>query len=260
MGSQPEKKRKPLPEIAPNKLGDTVYKILGHSAKALYDLLATVKVEGGEKLPLDKGYIIVANHLTVLDPITVAYPSFKRGTLPRFLAKESLFRAPVLGWIMQNLAHIPVMRGSVDARKSLDTAQNIIEAGGAVIIYPEGTLTSDPAQWPMSGRTGVARLALATGAPVYPIAHWGDQEIVPQGAKGVSLFPRKTVKIKVGDPIDLQQFVSSEPGKKYSRSELQAVTDAMLDEVTGLLEELRGETRPATRWNHLTQAYEKAED
>lgn len=258
MGSQP-KKQEPLPEIAPNKLGDTVYKILGHTAKTLYRALATLKIEGTEKLPTDKGYIIVANHLTMLDPITVAYPSFSQGTLPRFLAKESLFRAPVLGWILRNLAHIPVMRGSVDARKSLDTAQNIIKAGGAVVIYPEGTLTTDPQQWPMSGRTGVARLALSTGAPVFPIAHWGDQEILAPRAKKFTFFPRKTVHIRVGDAINLADHVEVTPGKKYSRSELQTVTNVMLDEVTSLLEEIRGETRPATRWNSVTKSYEEAE-
>lgn len=257
--SSDAKKREPLPEIAPNALGDFVYKILGHTAKNLYRALATIKIEGAEKLPKDKGYIIVANHLTMLDPITVAYPSFSKGTLPRFLAKESLFRAPVLGWILQNLAHIPVVRGSADARKSLETAKNIVDAGGAVVIYPEGTLTTDPSQWPMSGRTGVARLALSTGAPVFPVAHWGDQEILPKGSKSFKFFPRKTVNIKIGDAIDMSKLINAEEDKKYTRSELQTVTDAMLDEVTGLLEEIRGEQRPATRWNHLKQAYEEAE-
>lgn len=257
MGSQSAKKA-PLPEIMPNKLGDTVYKILGTTARILYRSLATIRVEGAEKLPKDQGYIIVANHTTILDPITVALPAFEQGTLPRFLAKDSLFRAPVLGWVLRNLAHIPVVRGSTDARKSLETAQNIIRAGGAVVIYPEGTLTSDPDLWPMQGRTGVARLALATGVPVYPLAHWGDEKILPDGAKP-SIFPRKTVTIKVGDPIYLNTLVDVEAEKKYNRTELQAVTDAMLDEVTKLLADIRQEERPAGRWNPQRKSYDPLE-
>lgn len=249
MGSHSDKK--PLPEIKPNAVGDAIYKVLGYSAKGLYHLLMSVKVDGMSNLPHKTGYIVVSNHLTAADPITVAYPVFNSGTLPRFLAKESLFRAPVLGWILQKLAHIPVSRGSVDARKSLETAQNVVEAGGAVIIYPEGTHSTDPDFWPMQGRTGAARLALATGVPVVPIAHFGDQEFLPSGGKPQP-FPRKTVHVKVGAPIDLSTVIEIAEGKKYSRAELQLATDTMLDAVTQLLEEIRGEQRPEGRWNPAT--------
>ncbi len=162
-----------LPEIEPTASGDALYKVLGNAARGLYKLIARVEITGRENLPKSGGYIIVANHTTELDPVTVAFPAFVEGALPRFLAKDSLFRAPVFGYIMRKLAHIPVVRGSVDARKSLITARKIVEAGGAVVIFPEGTTTHDPQLWPMQARTGAARLALATGAPVFPLAHWG---------------------------------------------------------------------------------------
>lgn len=206
--------KKALPEIEPTAYGDALYKVLGNAARGVYKLIARVEITGRENLPKNGGYIIVANHTTELDPVTVAFPAFVEGALPRFLAKDSLFRAPVLGYIMRKLAHIPVVRGSVDARKSLITARKVVEAGGAVVIFPEGTTTHDPQLWPMQARTGAARLALSTGAPVYPVAHWGDEQILgyvdEPGEDGrvkekrkVSLFPRKTVRVKVGPALDI---------------------------------------------------------
>nr|WP_280927033.1 MULTISPECIES: lysophospholipid acyltransferase family protein [Rothia] len=227
----------------------------------MYKLIAHVEITGRENLPKSGGYIIVANHTTELDPVTVAFPVFVEGALPRFLAKDSLFRAPVLGYIMRKLAHIPVVRGSVDARKSLITARKIVEAGGAVVIFPEGTTTHDPQLWPMQARTGAARLALATGAPVYPVAHWGDEQILgyvdEDGEDGrikekrkISLFPRKTVQVKVGKALDIASLVEDiSPDAKHTRTELGVVTDAMLDAITAELEKIRGEKAPEGRWN-----------
>ena len=243
--------QQPLPELKPTAFGDSMYRVLGTAARGVYRSLLSLQLEGKEKLPRDRGYIVISNHLTELDPVTVAYPVFVTGTLPRFLAKESLFRAPGLGWMLRTLAHIPVARGSVDARKSLETAQNVVDGGGAVIIYPEGTLSKDPDGWPMAGRTGAARLALATGAPVIPIAHWGDQDFLPPHSKP-SILPRKKVRVKVGDPLDFSHIVQSEPGKKYTRSELVELTNFMLDAVTELLEDIRGEKAPEGRFNPAT--------
>lgn len=243
--------KQPLPELKPTASGDALYKGLGSVARVLYHGLFKLSLSGQEKLPRDRGYIVVANHISEVDPITVAYPVYVTGTLPRFLAKESLFRAPGLGIILRKLAHIPVARGSVDARKSLVTAQNVVDAGGAVIIYPEGTLTKDPELWPMQGRTGAARLALATGAPVYPVAHWGDQDFLPPHGKP-RFFPRKKVQVRVGDPIDFSHIVDRAEGKKYTRDELAAVTEHMISEVTSLLAEIRGEAAPQGRYNPAT--------
>ena len=250
-----------LPEIEPTASGDALYKVLGNAARGLYKLIARVEITGRENLPKSGGYIIVANHTTELDPVTVAFAAFVEGALPRFLAKDSLFRAPVFGYIMRKLAHIPVVRGSVDARKSLITARKIVEAGGAVVIFPEGTTTHDPQLWPMQARTGAARLALATGAPVFPVAHWGDEQILGYvdelGEDGrnkekrkISLFPRKTVRVKVGKALDIASLVEdASPDAKHTRTELGVVTDAMLDAITAELEKIRGEKAPEGRWN-----------
>ena len=260
--------KKALPTLEPTPQGDKLFKVLGNAARVVYKGIARIEIIGSENFPTDRGYIVVANHSTEIDPVTVALPIFNNGVFPRFLAKDSLFRAPVLGYIMRKMAHIPVIRGSVDARKALITARKVVEAGGAVVIYPEGTTTGDPEGWPMQARTGAARLALATGAPVVPVAHWGDEQILGydyetvdggrvKEHRKVSLFPRKMVKVKVGKPLDIASLIDDpSPEVKHTRTELGVVTDAMLDAVTELLEDIRGEKAPTGRWNPRTKRRE----
>ena len=263
-------KRPELPELRPTPGGDRLYKVLGTLMRPVYATIGKVRFEGIENLPTNGSYIVVANHTTELDPVTIGYAPFIKGALPRFLAKDSLFHAPVLGYIMRKLAHIPVVRGSADARKSLDTARGVLAAGGAVVIFPEGTTTTEENNWPIPARTGAARLALSTGVPVIPMAHWGDQEILgyeyytdedgkQKYHRKVSLFPRKTVRVKIGKPMDVRTLVADpSPEAKHTRAELREVTESMMAEVTRLLEELRGEKAPQGVWNASTRRYEPA--
>jgi hypothetical protein len=97
----------------------------------------------------------------------------------------------------------------------------------------------------MVAKTGVARLALATGAPVIPVARWGTQDILPYGSKKVRLFPRKTVRTVAGPPVDLSQWA----GQKSSAKALRAATGAVMAEVTALVAELRGAEPPAVPYD-----------
>ena len=82
----------------------------------------------------------------------------------------------------------------------------LVEHGRGVIVYPEGTLTRDPDLWPMRGKTGAVRLALADGIPLIPMAHWGGQDILPRYGK-LSFWPlRRQVQVIVGDPVDISEF------------------------------------------------------
>jgi hypothetical protein len=119
-----------------------------------------------------------------------------------------------------------------------------------VIFYPEGTATRDPDLWPMVAKTGVARLALTSGAPVIPIAHWGTQDILPYGSKKVKLFPRKTVRTVAGQPVDLSEWA----GKHTSARALRAATEAIMGSVTALVADLRAEEPPAVPWDPTTSS------
>jgi len=193
------------------------------------------------QLPREGGVILVANHLSWTDPVLLGHFVYNNGRWPVILAKASLFKVPVLGRIIDRLQAIPVHRGTTDATLSLKIAEERLNEGACVIIYPEGTITRDPDLWPMVGKTGAARLALATGAPVIPVAHWGAQELLPYGEKKPRLFPRKTFQVRVGPPVDLSAYA----GRPMTASLLREATADIMAAITGLLAEIRQEKPPA---------------
>lgn len=195
---------------------------------------------GAEHIPSSGPAIIVANHLSQADPLAVAHFVYEAGRWPQFLGKASLFRIPVLGFLLQQARQIPVHRGTADAVKALEHAQAAIAAGDAVIIYPEGTTTREPNLWPMRGKTGVARLALLTGAPVIPLAIWGPQKIFDPRTQKLRLFPRARMTLAAGPPIDLSRW----EGAPATSATLNEITDAMMNRLRDMLAELRDEPAP----------------
>jgi hypothetical protein len=149
---------------------------------------------------------------------------------------------------LRKAGQLPVRRGSRDAALALNEAEKRLAEGAAVVIYPEGTATRDPARWPMAAKTGVARLALATGVPVIPVAHWGTQDILPYGEKKPKLLPRKTVHVVAGRPVDLSRWA----GQQRSAKALRAATDAIMAEIAALVGQLRGETLPPVQYDLKT--------
>jgi 1-acyl-sn-glycerol-3-phosphate acyltransferase len=138
-----------------------------------------------------------------------------------------------------------VRRGSVDAARSLDAALRAVRNGECVAVYPEGTLTRDPGLWPMVGRTGAARIALSTGAPVIPIAQWGAQELLEPYGKRLHVLRHPLVHVWAGPAVDLSRW----EGRQLDGIVLAEATNAILDAITALLEQIRGETAPAERWD-----------
>ncbi|MFS2241192.1 lysophospholipid acyltransferase family protein [Microbacterium sp. OR16] len=211
-------------------------------------LLAKITVTGAEKLPRTGAYVVAPNHYSEFDPLIVAIAVFRSGRLPRFMAKDSLFRVPVLGWILRKTGMIPVARASSAsaAKQTLTQSRELVENGRGVIVYPEGTLTRDPGMWPMRGKSGAVRLALTGDIPLIPMAQWGTQQIMGRYQKGLSLWPlRKRVRVLIGDPVDLSDLRghAGDPGV------LNIATERLMDAITALLEELRDEKAPDKRWN-----------
>jgi 1-acyl-sn-glycerol-3-phosphate acyltransferase len=200
---------------------------------------------GAEHLPTDRGFVACSNHISHLDPFTLAHFLLDNGCPPRFLAKESVFRIPVLGRIVGGAGQIPVFRETSDAGKAFSAAVEAVERGECVVVYPEATLTRDPDLWPMVGKTGAARIALTTGCPVIPVAQWGVQEILAPYGKRPRLLPRKTVHVLAGPPVDLSAHVG--PATEVER--LRKATDTILDAMTDLLVQLRGGVPPERRWD-----------
>lgn len=221
------------------------FRLLAWILRPIINLLLGKKWSGSQNLPKETGCIVCPNHVTEIDPVVVGHFLYNNNVMPHFLAKESLFKVPVFGAALRNSRQIPVLRGGVGAQGSLEVAREVLDDGGGIVIYPEGTLTRDPDYWPMKGRTGAARLALETGAPVVPIAQWGAQQLFPRYAKRLYPFPRKTVRLVAGKPVDLSAF----EGRPLDKATLLEATDVIVDAITALLEELRGEKAPAERWD-----------
>ncbi len=209
-------------------------------------LVARFRIRNGEKLPGTGAFVLAPNHYSNLDPVTTGYIVWKLGRVPRFLAKASVFRVPIIGPILRATGQIPIERtGGSSAGQSLTAAGDLVRHGLAVIVYPEGTLTREPDLWPMRGKSGAVRMALEHDVPLIPMAHWGVQQIMPRYSKKVSLFPRKTVEAMIGDPVDLSRW----RGRPVTHELLAEATDAVMAEITRLLEQLRGETAPLERWD-----------
>jgi 1-acyl-sn-glycerol-3-phosphate acyltransferase len=196
---------------------------------------------GQEHFPRDGAMLLAANHLSYMDIFAISLFADSARRYPVFLAKSSLFDIPVVGAIITRLGQLPVYRGQTDAALVLREAEMVARSGACVIFYPEATVTRDPEKWPMVSKTGIARLALETGAPVVPVAHWGAERILPYGSFLPRFLPRKTVRVLAGPPVDLSEFA----GQPLNSQVLRAATDKIMKEVTVLLGQLRGETPPA---------------
>jgi 1-acyl-sn-glycerol-3-phosphate acyltransferase len=155
-------------------------------------------IEGEDRIPEEGAVILAANHISFLDALCVAYVADRRGRQPLFLAKAALFDIPVVGAILRALGDIPAGKSRRSSGSSLDAAAEVLRDGGCLGIFPEGALSPDLE--PLAGRTGVARLAQMTGAPVLPVGLWGTHRI---WAKGRAPLPRPGVAevVAVGAPI-----------------------------------------------------------
>ncbi|GAA5160440.1 lysophospholipid acyltransferase family protein [Amycolatopsis dongchuanensis] len=218
---------------------------VGFAAALFYPVtyLARRVYEGGDRIPLEGGALLVMNHVSHMDPAVDAVFVHRQKRVPRFLGKDSLTQVPVFGKIFLGAGSIPVYRGTSSAGDSLRAAHQALRDGKVVVIYPEGTITKDPEGWPKRSYTGVARLALGSDVPVIPIARWGTSEILDFYHKKIRLFPRKTITHKVGEPVDLSAYRGQEP----TAAVLREVTELLMDRVTELLAEIRGEEPPSKK-------------
>lgn len=218
------------------------------AAKVLQIILAAITRKDwhhAERVPQSGGFIAVSNHVTYADPLTLAHFLYNNGYPPHFLAKSQLFELPILGKALTALDQIPVHRGTVRAKDAVDTGMRVLSAGGVIAMFPEGTLTRDPNLWPMEARTGAARMAFETGVPIVPIAQWGAQELLGQYSKRLRPIPPKRITVVAGEPIDLDDLRAL----PLDQDTLKKATDRIMDTLTAMVEEIRGETAPEVRFD-----------
>ena len=204
------------------------------------NLRAEVRADGSQE-----GIVVCVNHISWFDPLESAHYLFDNGRPPRYLGKESVFRVPFVGRVIRGAGQIPVYRETVDAANSVRDAITAVRAGECVVIYPEGTISRDPGLWPMKGKTGAARVALMSGAPLIPVAQWGAQDVIGPYRKEFRILPRKLMQVRAGEPVDLDDL----RGRELDTATLQAATERIMAAITGLLEQIRGEIAPVERFD-----------
>lgn len=229
------------PRRRPEKL--LRWRIIAAIMIPLFEFLGEYGVRGLDHIPRRGAMVFAPNHITNFDPLTTAYMLWLGGRVPRFLAKASLFRVPVLGGILRFTGQIPVERGG-GGPDPLEAAARLIDEELAVIVYPEGTLTRDPGEWPMRGKTGAVRLALERGIPLVPMAHWGVQGILPRYGRRLRIWRRARVDVLVGPPLDLSPWQGRTDAAAYAEA-----TAYLMSEITRLLSILRREQPPLERWD-----------
>jgi 1-acyl-sn-glycerol-3-phosphate acyltransferase len=193
-----------------------------------------------ERIPARGPALIACNHASYLDPIANAYAVVKAGRRPRFLAKDDLFRIPVVGRALSGAGQIPVSRGSAD-RTPLLRAKRALSDGEVVVVYPEGTVTTREDGLPMAGKTGTVRLALTSGVPITPMVSWGSAPVWQKSGPG-SLRPGRPVWVSVGESIDL----SSRSDQLEDFEAVRGMTSELMDVLTAMTIDVRD--RYPERW------------
>jgi 1-acyl-sn-glycerol-3-phosphate acyltransferase len=183
-----------------------------------------IRVEGKEHVPRSGPVILASNHRSFLDSIFIPLLISRRVT---FVAKAEYFDDKRVAWFFRGVGQIPIRReGGSASERALEAATEVLEGGGVFGIYPEGTRTRDGKLH--RGHTGVARLALRTGAPIVPVGIIGSDEVQPIDSRLPRLF--KTVRIRFGEPIDLAHY----DGRKDDRLALRDVADEVMFEIQQL--------------------------
>jgi 1-acyl-sn-glycerol-3-phosphate acyltransferase len=194
--------------------------------------------------------ILAANHIGAFDPLVLTAACAKRKIAPRIMATGGLFRAPVVGPAMRAAGHIRVNRRMADVTDALGVARQALVERSVLLAYPEGRITLDPGMWPERGKSGLARLAISSGAPVVPVAQWGAHMVLPWGApRGMvgrltwAVLHRPVVKVHFGAPIE----TLAGAGDQSARAVRQA-TDQIISAITAELKTLRADEPRLPAW------------
>jgi 1-acyl-sn-glycerol-3-phosphate acyltransferase len=183
-----------------------------------------IHVEGKEHVPRDGAAILASNHRSFLDSIFIPLVVRRRVT---FVAKAEYFDSKKTAWFFRGVGQIPIRReGGTASELALEAAMGVLREGGVFGIYPEGTRTRDG--YMHRGHTGVARLALRSGAPVVPVGLIGTDEVQPTDKKMPRLFKR--VVIRFGEPLSPERYADG----SHDHLALREFTDEVMYEIAQL--------------------------
>ncbi len=236
-----------------------LWRLLLRMAPTIVGALCRLRVTG--TLPqIDGGFILAGNHIGVFDPIAFTAACRIAKIAPRIMATGGLFDAPIAGWFLRRSGHIRVNRWQHTVGQALVEAIAAVNENAIVMGYPEGRITRDPNIWPEHhGKTGLARLALATGAPIVPVTQWGAHEVIvyhglpQQIASAMSaLFRRPIVRVHFGSPIDSSTMSLKGAGAA------NRLTAIIMSSLTDELRALRAAEPTAPRYSDPTRPTESS--
>jgi len=207
-----------------SSLGAVTYWVLKAILTPVLRLLFKVKPEGREQVPVQGPCILASNHLSFSDSIFLPLVLRRRIT---FVAKAEYFDDPKTAWFFRAVGQIPIRRGGGSAsQRALDSAMDVLRAGGLFGIYPEGTRSPDGKLY--KGHTGVARLALQSGAPVIAVAMVGTREAQPIGQVKPNFF--SPIGIKFSKPMHFDKYAERADDPRV----LRQITDEIMFELRAL--------------------------
>ncbi|MFG2086961.1 MULTISPECIES: lysophospholipid acyltransferase family protein [unclassified Spirillospora] len=205
-----------------------IYGVFSRTAGTVLRLLLRPKVEGKANIPAEGPFILASNHLSFADSFALS-PVVHRRLF--YLARSEYFELPgrfgrLIRWGLFALGNVPVKRGPTRAAvRALEQIAAVLDAGGGVAIYPEGSRSPDGRIY--RGRTGVAWLAMASGAKVIPVAIGETDHIIPLGTWRPRLRVRPTIRI--GEPMDFTRYRDLPPGRAR-----RVITDEVMDAICKL--------------------------
>ncbi|HET7235215.1 MAG TPA: lysophospholipid acyltransferase family protein [Actinomycetota bacterium] len=199
-------------------------------------LLFRLRVSGTANIPTSGPAIVAGNHVSALDGVVLSLVTGeRRRRMTRFLVAAEFFRKAKVAWALRLYRQIPLRRGVRDAG-ALEEAIATIRDGALAGIFPEGTVNPDPDGGLMRGRSGMGRIALATGTPVIPVGIWGTQDRWPHSGLHWRRPWRPRVALAYGEPVEPR-------GDPASVEDLQVFTDLVMTAIAKQVEEARALAR-----------------
>jgi 1-acyl-sn-glycerol-3-phosphate acyltransferase len=201
------------------------------------------QIEGLANIPKKGPALLAFNHIAYLDPLAAAVVVDRARRRPRFLAKSELFQDKRINWILRGANQIEVKRGTPEAPMALDRAVDALTRGEIVVVFPEGTITTDPELHPMGAKTGIVRLALLTDVPVIPAAVWGTANVWPKGFSK-SFRPRQDLCVRIGEPMSVDGDINDPTSWKRAGEQIMRAIGILVASLRPAVPDRR---RPAKR-------------
>jgi len=261
MPSEPSTRRN-LPAVSTPLL----WRVLIAVDRVVVGVTGRLEVTGDIPASLRGRPLLASNHIGNLDPIVLIAACRRIHVSPRFMLAGGLLDAPVLGPLLKASGHLRVDRRSANVGEAMQRSVDALQRGGdPIAVYPEGRISLDPGLWPERGKTGVARIALTSGAVVVPVSQWGAHEAMywgnlhPTGWRDFMPYltswwhavrTRPALRVHFGSPVDLADLVDGKPGDARRAHEriMRAITTGLAplraDEPD--LPAFRDPTRPTT--------------